>query len=789
MLAPECNSEAIGVNSFTLPRTRTCVILVPMAAPAYFIPNRDARTLQPLRDFLNAPPVSVARAYIEALTAPGDVVLDPFGTTPNVAYAACALERRVIVLQSNPLWAWLARTLATLPPASEIIAALARLGDVPKDDVSLRTYVNQLYATRCAACHQLTPADYFVRTRDGGVLARHYTCVHCHTTRDDPATEDDLQRAQAIAPRGMHYHFALARVVPEGGLHSERIQRMLDVYTPRNLAALVTITQKIQARLAQTRARDVLWLLMLHLLERGTAFYPRADAEPQLARPATFIEFNLWYELERAARALAEQTDARFTLADSPRAVVNAVAPVYIGQGSFAQLARQVPRGSIALVLTAPPTRRVALYALTYLWGAWILGRAAVAGLVPFLDTRKDATWEWRWYTETLDQAMQTIAPLLRADAHVVFVFTEAWHAVIEALMLAAARARLHLDTFVFQPRLGEFPRGEFDDLRGEYRLAFTLTRETSRRPSDTTTLEQQMRAAAFAAARDILTRRGEALAFSWVHHAALARLARDSWLANVFATPLKTSPHQFVRRALFAGLQDGYAHDFDHYASTEQFVWFRRASVNAPLIERVEDAVREHLARGTISIEELCDAIYRQFPGDLTPEAGLVELCAAAYAQMPATEERARALDALAQLGTRLGYTIIFDLRCATSASIENQKSPIENFDMVWQSDGEMAYAFVWRARARFDDLAHIHIAPARGCLIVPENFVALVREKTRRLPHLTDAFHEAGWNFVRVAAIARLLEKETLERAAVLAMLGLTPPILQDGAQLELF
>lgn len=759
-----------------------------MAAPAYFIPNRDARTMQPLRDFLPAPPVSVARAYIEALTAPGDLVLDPFGTTPNVAYAALALQRRAIVVQSNPLWAWLARALATLPPATDIIATLARLGDVPKDTVALRTYINQLYATQCAICHQLTPAEYFVRTREGGVLARHYTCVHCHTTRDDPATEDDLKRAHAIAPRGIHYHFAFARLVPEGGLYAERIHKMLALYTPRNLSALATITQKIQARFNHTRERNLLWLLMLQLLERGTAFYARADAEAQLARPTTFIEFNLWSELERAARALAESARPTFTLADSPRAVVNAAAPVYIGSGSLVRL-REVPRGSIALVLTAPPSRRTALYALTYLWGAWILGRATMASLVPFLDTRTDAAWEWRWYTETLDQAMQTLVPLLRADAHVVLAFTEAWHAVIEAVVLAAARARLHLDTLLFQPRLGDFPRGEFDDLRGEYRITFTVTTTERRRASDANTLEQQIRAVAFAAARDMLTRRSEALAFSWVHHAALTRLAREGWLANVFATPLKASPQQFVRRALFAGLQDGYAHDFDHYASTEQFVWFRRAHVNVPLIERVEEAVCEHLARGVSSVEALCDAVYQQFPGDLTPEAGLVELCAEAYAQTPTDAERARVLEALAQLGTRWGYTVLFDVRLPIATSIENRPSPIEKFDVVWQHADALVYAFVWRARARFADLVHIQIAPTRGCLIVPENFVALLREKTRRLPHVSETFHEVGWNFVRVASITRVLEQAILEHTEAPAMLGLTPPILQDRAQFALF
>ncbi|MCI0478677.1 MAG: hypothetical protein L0Y55_20740, partial [Anaerolineales bacterium] len=64
------------------------IYFCPMTAPDYFIPDRDARAFFPLRDFLRAPPISVAAEYIAALTAPGDLVIDPFGATPNVARAA-----------------------------------------------------------------------------------------------------------------------------------------------------------------------------------------------------------------------------------------------------------------------------------------------------------------------------------------------------------------------------------------------------------------------------------------------------------------------------------------------------------------------------------------------------------------------------------------------------------------------------------------------------------------------------------------------------------------------------
>lgn len=778
-----------------------------MSVPNYFIPDRDPRAFYPLRDSqsVRAPSMSVAQKYIDALTAPGDLILDPFGAMPNVAHAAHALGRRAIVVESNPLWAWLARAMATLPPASEINAALAKLGDALKDDTPLRAHLQQLYLTRCAACAKPTPADYFVRTRAGGILARHYTCANCGATRDDDATEDDLKRAASFGAKGLHYHLAFERVAPEDKLHTERIHKMLDVYTPRNLYALVTLTQKIDSLFRVPRERNILRLLLLHLLDRGTSFYASPDAAAQLKSHPQFVEFNLWREIEIAARALAEQARP-IPLADSSGAVIASDAPsVFVGRGNAITLARELPRQSAALVLTSPPTRRVAVWALAYLWGAWILGRAAVQSLVPFLDLKRDANWEWRWYSETLNESLKAIAGLLRPDAHIVFAFNESWHLVIETLLLAAAGAHLELESFLFQPRLGDLARGEHDDIRGDYRIAFAKrVRAAGGPPLAPKQLEERIRDLALASASDILTRRGEALAFSWVHHAVYARIAREGLLTQTLAANLKTPPGRFVHKAVVDGLSAGYAEDFDHYETPAQFVWLRRAQLEPPLIDRIDDAVREFLhqrnqvfPKNLVSEEreELQDAIYRQFSGDLTPEAGLIELCASANEGGDANA-KPRALDALAKLGAKLGYTVI----ASREAPRQSPPSPSEiassqrtllamtEWNLVWQSDGEIAHGFIWRDRAQFTDLVEIQIAPARGYIIVPENLVALTQAKMRCLPHLADAFYESGWDCVRVPFVEKLLNAEKIERSDIALMVGLIPPAAEERAQLEL-
>jgi hypothetical protein len=785
-----------------------------MDAPNYFIPDRDARTraAYPLRDFVRAPSLSVAQKYIEQLTAPGDLVVDPFGATPDVALAAHALSRRAIVVESNPLWAWLARAMVTLPGENEINATLTKLGDAMKDDAPLRAHLAQLYATMCAACGKETPVDYFVRARDGGIVKRHYTCAHCGETRDEDAVDDDRQRAQSFNARGLHYHLAFERVIPEDKLYGDRIEKMLDLYTPRNLYALVTLTQKIDSLFRAPRERNILLVLLLRLLDRGTSFYPTPDSSPQLKAHERFIEFNLWREIEIAARALSENVRP-LPLADSIADVLNADAPrVFIGRGNAASIARELAPQSIALVLSAQPTRRLGFLALTYFWGAWILGRANVSPLASVLDSKKDFAWELRHYSEILDESLAAIRPAMRLDARAVFIFGESHHLAIEAVLLAGATARLDLESFLFQPRVDQVARSEFGDLRGGYRIVFRKSETPAARgangelelPSDdardlyrvpaaaprtvnVARLEEALRLAALQAAREIFARRGQALAFTWVHHAAYTRIAREGLLAQAVEAKLKTPPGRFVHKAVFDGLNAGYAEDFDHYETPTQFVWLRRAPLAEPLIDRVDDAVREILSRGEISREELHDAIHRQFPGDLTPEAGLVELCVAA-SQVPITEYT-RAIEWLMKLGERLDYTVVPNFKFQTSNSKTNRKSAIENFDVAWLEDGELAHGFIWRERAQFADLCHIQIAPACGYLIVPENIVELLQAKLSRLPLLADAFHEAGWHFVRAPFVERLLNQETLERRDLVFMTGLEPPSFEKGKQLELF
>ena len=56
-------------------------------------------------------PWNVVRSYIQALTEPGDLVLDPFGGSGVTLIEALILDRRAIHVDINPLSVFIVETL------------------------------------------------------------------------------------------------------------------------------------------------------------------------------------------------------------------------------------------------------------------------------------------------------------------------------------------------------------------------------------------------------------------------------------------------------------------------------------------------------------------------------------------------------------------------------------------------------------------------------------------------------------------------------------------------------
>ena len=182
----------------------------------YFVPgiaSEDDGIISRLRWQI---PSGVARAYAEAYTDPGDAILVPYCQGSPVVRDVLASERRVLALNFDPILVLVTETALNPPPARDLDVAVARLGDVLKQGVPLRRYLEDLYTTTCPACLRPAVADAFVWDREQDApVAKSLHCPACNWEGRTGVEEDDRARLADIPVRGMHYHYVLDRVTAQ----------------------------------------------------------------------------------------------------------------------------------------------------------------------------------------------------------------------------------------------------------------------------------------------------------------------------------------------------------------------------------------------------------------------------------------------------------------------------------------------------------------------------------------------------------------------------------------------
>jgi len=770
-----------------------------------FIPPRDAQFYL-LRAHRQPLPANIAAHFIEQFTQPGDLIIDPFAASDAVVRAALERGRRILAAEVNPLVAWATRVQATMPAAREINAALKRWGETRKDNETLREYVEKLYATLCAQCGASVNADAFLYVRDGAknlLAEKIYTCAQCGARRDAVSAGDRL-RADNAAPRGLTLPLLTQRLYADDPAHTPRLKRLLEFYTPRNLNALAVLTQKLETDFRQDAARQILDALLLQALDVGAALYAAMDALPARAIPPTFVEVNIWRALESAARGLGERAPA-LRLAPDLATVLGTNAPAaWIGQGGARLLAENAADAQAALVLASPARLDPTFWELSFLWTRWLFGKNAAAPLEPLLEAERQ---RWSWYGGALAKALDETARLGRDAARLVVAFPSGSHAMIEALVLAAASSYA-LQDFAFRPDDGLQTVTEFGALRGAYQVVWQrrATAAVDDAPFLTgEALHAALRARALRGALKVLRARGEPLAYSWAHHGALTELAGTLLLRDVLRQTYRPGHNafQFLHHEMDAGLKQGYAAELDHWQAKTRVLWLARATEPSQpaLCARVERVVRALLgAQKQIGRDALESMTLREFPGLLTPERELIEICARASADENALEWnwRAESKDAFraharalaAQLGMRLGYQVIevaapFDMLWRVEKIIPGSTNGTMPEERVYED----AYGFIFRARFDLDEWGAPRAATPRGLIVLAESQVEFAQHCLWRDPRWQKQLERAGWEFLRVRWLELLLQQPDATRPEFHLAWGLQPAWAERQEQLELF
>ncbi|HLL46159.1 MAG TPA: DNA methyltransferase [Longimicrobiaceae bacterium] len=351
--------------------------------------------------------------YIEHYTAPGDLVLDPFGGSGMTGVAAMLTGRDAILNDLSPAAVHIARNYTTPcdPAVFEDAAA-----DVMS---SLAAYQETLYGTSCSVCGGPGLIEYTIMSdvfacdacggeisvwsdgRDAaGRLTGELRCGGCETRRDKsglgwlradpcqvsytclgscrpergarPATEDDMEHLRAVAA------LPVPGWAPDAGFgpgwemwrqgHADRgITNVRDFFTDRNLRALSALHARIDQH-HEPRVAEALRFSFTGCVNRASKRYQWNTKGPTNVLSGTlyvsslFYEFNVFRLYERKIRAAARLF--RITAA--------AKGSVAVSMGSAAELTG-IPDASVDYVFTDPPFGSNIYYAdCSLLWEAWL---------------------------------------------------------------------------------------------------------------------------------------------------------------------------------------------------------------------------------------------------------------------------------------------------------------------------------------------------------------------------------------------------------------------------------
>lgn len=728
------------------------------------VPGMPVTPPHPLARYRAPTAEGFARAALEDVTAPGDLIVELGIHESTYIREALTIGRRVLGLNVNPLpllWIQDALQPALLP---EVQAAFTRLGDQPKGTQPFVAHARALYLSHCPTCHADGVAEWFAWDRDTmRPFAKRVRCPQCPEAQEGQADTRDNALLEQFSPRsGPAYHIALGRAASLDDPVRERAAELVALYTPRNLTLLMDIIHRLPQASPNPAIQCALALLVLAALDLGSSLAPYNEplARPRSLRlPSRFLEYNVWLVMEKALRDYSARTTTPVGIAiDAPAgdtaldAALTTLLESQLGDHLLLAhplrvVAPAIPADTIAALLLHPQPPDATFWALSALWSAWLWKDAPHPVIHTFLGRRR---LEWEWYRRSLTATLKRLRPLLKRAAPLLLVLPEdppfdGAPTTLAHIIAATAQAGFQVNRWVACPPWG-------------YRLAlYPDGRAAARAPGDEPLLK-------------VLQRRGEPVQRAFLEAVHLINAGK--------VVPEQVDALPYLTRAP----------EFD--AIAPQIVWVPTPVKTAkPLADRVEESVlrllqsQEAWTRATL--EKL---VFAQFYDELSPEPALVAACIAAYTDADAqgmlrlrAEDMAAARGAetrqvrglLRQLGERLRFEVSQD----------------EAGDIVWADARTPLYLFRCTTTAALG--AHLLAAqpptPTRRHLVLPGGRAALAALKLKRDPRLRQAIERDHWVFIKYRHLRRMAA-EIDQRADIEVYLGLDPIVEQAQVQIPL-
>lgn len=455
-----------------------------MAEPRVAPPRGTRESSLPVMDrFAPAPPEDQVRRWIGARSAGSDIVVELHGRGGWITRAAAEDLRRGYDLESTALTRLVAELVLRPPDLRHLDAAFTAFADQQRGGLTLRETIERSFASRCGHCGGPVVVEEFVWDGDADAPTRRsYRCGHCRETRAGetrtvPVDGEDIVTARRLDP--WPFRDRLIERFPVPHPDHELPDQLLDLYTARQLEAIVGVIDRIEGDLRAPGIEAALRLLLVGMLLPASKLnsFPGRVAQPRIVggrlRPVgerQWRERNPWLLLEdgfRTIRGFVQRLEVgrygtfRARFGPDLKALREAAANVVVRQGILLPPEDQLlpeDRGAarVRLVLTQPPVHwSPENLAFGYLATAIALGLDAALTLpldaVFETGPRPEGRSEWARDASELYRSLAALRPQLGKDGTGVLLLDRQPAGAMVASVLGAVAAGYRLRDVTFR--------------------------------------------------------------------------------------------------------------------------------------------------------------------------------------------------------------------------------------------------------------------------------------------------------------------------------------------------
>lgn len=701
---------------------------------------------EPLGRYLPIIPHGVVGTYLtESKLQPGETILDPFGASINLVTEIARAGFRVLTAVNNPINRFLMEMAAEPPSRIELQAVLSELASSRTGDERLETHLQSLYLTTCPHCQHTIPATAFTWEKGGEFpITRILDCEHCGNSGEYDTTPEDQARIRELAvPAALHKARALERVAGVGDVDRAHVQEALEYYLPRAIYCLITIINKMEGLSISHRQRKTLSALVLTACDETNTLWPHPPERPrprQLVVPPHFRENNVWMVLEKSVGLWASD-DPKIPVRIWPD-LPEEKGSICIFEGRQQELAKDMDKVPIKMVVTAIPRPNQAFWSLSALWAGWLWGREAAA---PFKFVLHRHRYDFNWHSIALNIVFKNLFPNLPLNAPFFALLSEPEPPLLSATLLAAGTSGFALKAIAL--------RSAHDPMQIHWqRISFT------RREADTLDVADLQ-----VSLRKFMENRAEPVTYLHLHAACLAYMAENRCLN--WQKDSMTSLHLTIEEVFKKDIFTRYGGS-EHSLETGLWGLKQPTSDTLPLPDRVEMGIVKYLNTHAGAIQrEIESVINQEFQGLYTPQLAIIKNILASYAiqsdegwqlrEEDKPSERRHDLNQvrkwLETIGKRLDYQI---------SNGESNQSPL-----FWMEGKKTAYTFQIIASAVTGAIL-MQTDPAEGirCLVMPGGRAGLMNYKLERDPVLKELARD--WQFLKFRQIRQLADEVNLTR-----------------------